>query len=99
MTVVDQLLLVQIRMALDLVGHSGALAFAFLVSQVTPEGFVLYLVGCRLVLEAWLVEDGFDLIFVKVGDTDRFDQPSVHQLFHSLGEPRRHISDVSVFSL
>lgn len=45
---------------------------------------VSYLVGGGLVLEAWLVEDGFNLVFVEVGDADSLDQPIVHQLFHSL---------------
>lgn len=85
-------------MALDLAGHSDALAFVFLVSQVISEGVVLYLVGCWLVPEVWLVEDGFDLVFVKVGDTNSFDQPIIHQFFHSLGDTRSRIADVSVFA-
>lgn len=44
----------------------------------------LYLVDGRLVFKAWLVEDGFNLGFVKVGDSNSLDQPSIHQIFHSL---------------
>lgn len=45
---------------------------------------VLHLVVGRLVLEAWHVEYGFSLLLVEVGDADSFDQPSIHQLLHSL---------------
>lgn len=45
---------------------------------------VLYLVIGRLVLEAWLVEYSFNLVFVKVGDANSLDQSGIHQLFHSL---------------
>lgn len=48
------------------------------------RSLVLYLVDGRLVLKAGLVEDGFNLVFVKVGDANSLDQPSIHQLFHSL---------------
>ena len=44
----------------------------------------MYLVVGRLVFEAWLVEDGFDLILVEVGDADGLDQISIHQLLHPL---------------
>ena len=43
-----------------------------------------YLVICRLVLQSWLIQDSFNLLMVKVGDTNGFYQTSIHQLFHSL---------------
>ena len=48
------------------------------------HSLVLYLVGDGLVLEAWLVEDGFSLVFVEVRDADGLDQAVIHQLLHSL---------------
>lgn len=48
--------------------------------------FSVYLVVGRLVFEARLVEDGFNLLLVEIGDTDSFDQSSIHQLLHPLRE-------------
>ena len=86
MAVVDQLLLGQVRVALDLERHPTTLAFVFVFLHDVwgNHSLVLYLVGDGLVLEAWLVEDGFNLVFVEVGDTDGLDQAVIHQLLHSL---------------
>lgn len=56
-------------------------------------GLTQYLVRDRFVLEAWFVEDGLDLLFVEVGDSDRLYQPLVHQLFHRLQNDDTHLSD------
>lgn len=51
---------------------------------LTQIRVLVYLVVGRLVFEAWLVENGFNLLLVEVGDADSFDQTSIHQLFHPL---------------
>lgn len=46
----------------------------------------------RLVFEAWLIQDGFNLLLVEVGDPDSFDQTSIDKLLHSLRRSTRNVN-------
>lgn len=47
------------------------------------DGFSYLQVG-RLIFEARLIEDGFNLLPVEVGDPDSFDQTGIDKLLHCL---------------
>lgn len=51
-----------------------------------------YLQVGRLVFEAWLIKDGFNLLPVEVGDPDSFDQTSINKLLHSLMRSIRNVN-------
>lgn len=51
-----------------------------------------YLQVGRLVFEAWLMKDGFNLLPVEVGDPDSFDQASIDKLLHSLSRLIRNVN-------
>lgn len=51
-----------------------------------------YLQVGRPLFEAWLVQDGFNLLPVEVGDPDSSNQTSLHKLLHCLRRPVRKVN-------